>query len=217
MNKLNSLLKNKVLLLKAVIVIVYIVGLIGFLTPSLKPLFIQLIPVNLLFAIGILFYNHKAWTKDFWVVASFVFLLGMIVEIVGVQTGLIFGDYEYGSVLGLQILGVPLLIGVNWLFLVYCIGTYFQNKNINFFIKILASVLLLIFYDFFLETVAINTGMWIWTTPHPPLQNFIGWGITSGIMFYLWYSKRFNFENKYAAILYIVQLIFFVILNLKSI
>ncbi len=40
----------------------------------------------------------------------------MLSEIIGVNSALLFGDYSYGSVLGLKIGGVPVLIGVTWAF-----------------------------------------------------------------------------------------------------
>ena len=35
-----------------------------------------------------------------------IFFVGMIAEILGVQYGLIFGNYQYGNNLGLKLLGV---------------------------------------------------------------------------------------------------------------
>ena len=48
-----------------------------------------------------------------------VFAIGMGVEIVGVKTGVLFGEYFYGNNLGLKILGVPILIGINWAVLTF--------------------------------------------------------------------------------------------------
>ena len=48
-----------------------------------------------------------------------IFLLGFVVEVVGVQTGLIFGSYSYGATLGVKLFDTPLLIGLNWIFVSY--------------------------------------------------------------------------------------------------
>jgi putative membrane protein len=205
---------TQVLILRAVIVIVYIVGVIGFSISETRPYFIQMIPLNLLFAIGILLYGHQLWNNIFAYVAIMVFALGMLVEIIGVQTGLIFGQYEYGSVLGPKILGVPIFIGINWFFLVYCIGSWVQHFNIHFILKIIISVVFLVLYDLLLEQMAISTGMWSWVAVQPPLQNFIGWGLTSAIMFYVWFDRKFTFKNNFSTILYFSQLIFFLLLNI---
>ena len=42
----------------------------------------------------------------------------MLTEAIGVNTGLLFGTYEYGANLGFKIFGVPLIIGVNWTVLI---------------------------------------------------------------------------------------------------
>jgi putative membrane protein len=39
-------------------------------------------------------------------------------EVVGVKTGLIFGEYKYGSTLGIKLFEVPLIIGFNWVFVI---------------------------------------------------------------------------------------------------
>ena len=41
----------------------------------------------------------------------------MITESLGVNYGLIFGNYEYGNNLGFKFFGVPFLIGINWIIL----------------------------------------------------------------------------------------------------
>ena len=45
---------------------------------------------------------------------SIAFLWGLLAEIIGVQTGILFGSYAYGETLGLKIFGAPLVIGLNW-------------------------------------------------------------------------------------------------------
>ena len=80
-------------------------------------------------AIGILFWNREWFTnmtpftlllyfiilynKDFGNHKKVFFLLltftwGIFSEIIGVNTGLIFGSYEYGKTLGFQVLNVPM-------------------------------------------------------------------------------------------------------------
>ena len=38
----------------------------------------------------------------------------MLAEILVVSYGIIFGNYKYGEILGYKVLGVPLIIGINW-------------------------------------------------------------------------------------------------------
>ena len=61
----------------------------------------------------------------------FAFSIGFLVEVIGVNYGIIFGNYTYGKVLGFKVLNVPLMIGVNWFFLsIACggISDIFFNK-----------------------------------------------------------------------------------------
>ena len=47
----------------------------------------------------------------------FAFVIGLVTEIIGVNTGLLFGTYSYSSILGPKLFNVPLIIGLNWVML----------------------------------------------------------------------------------------------------
>ena len=64
----------------------------------------------------------------------------MISEILGVKFGVIFGDYEYGSALGLKIFDVPLLIGANWAILTVSCSALSETLFDSVFIKIITGV-----------------------------------------------------------------------------
>ncbi|HYG49573.1 MAG TPA: carotenoid biosynthesis protein, partial [Flavobacteriales bacterium] len=40
--------------------------------------------------------------------------IGLAVEIIGVKTQLVFGHYQYTSILGTPVMNVPVVIGLNW-------------------------------------------------------------------------------------------------------
>ena len=65
------------------------------------------------------------------------FLTGMITEILGVQLGWIFGDYQYGEALGYKLFGVPLLIGVNWTLLTLITGAIAQQFYENIIMRVI--------------------------------------------------------------------------------
>ncbi|MBL6866293.1 MAG: carotenoid biosynthesis protein, partial [Flavobacteriales bacterium] len=53
------------------------------------------------------------WNDRHW--AWFVAIGGgLAVEIVGVQTGMLFGTYSYGDILGPKLAGVPIILGALW-------------------------------------------------------------------------------------------------------
>nr|MDA3822074.1 carotenoid biosynthesis protein [Bacteroidales bacterium] len=146
--------------------------------------------------------------------ALFIFCAGILIEIIGVKTGVIFGSYAYGPTLGIKILHTPIVIGVNWLMLVY--GSLYitsQFIDVRYFRIVIASVLMVI-YDFALEPVAIALEMWDWAGP-VPLQNYIAWFIISFLL--IWFADKtglVNKRNKIAAPLFYIQLGFFIVLNI---
>ena len=109
-----------------------------------------------------------------WVILAFI--LGMLVEILGVNYGLIFGSYSYGENLGVKIFGVPVLIGANWVMLSFitgAIGDALWKNN-----KILAAIsgaVLMVLIDLVIEPVAPIFDYWTFTEYVAPLSNYIGW------------------------------------------
>ena len=91
-------------------------GLVGLLYID-KNLFASLTPLNLFISSTLLFVNQKSLMRKEVIIVFLIFSIGMIAEILGVNYGLIFGKYDYGDNLGLKLLGVPLLIGLNWVVL----------------------------------------------------------------------------------------------------
>ena len=52
-----------------------------------------------------------------------IFWTGILVEFLGVNYGLLFGEYSYGKNLGPKLFGVPFLIGMNWVILTTISGS----------------------------------------------------------------------------------------------
>ena len=105
-----------------VLVVFHLVGIIGINSAS-KDLFLQLTSLNLLLSCALVFINHTHYNKSFIWFCITLFLLGYVTEVIGVKSGIIFGEYIYGNTLGIKLLDVPLIIGINWLMLVYSVGT----------------------------------------------------------------------------------------------
>ena len=74
-----------------------------------------------------------------YIVFAVIFLVGLGIEIIGVSTKAIFGNYSYGNALGVKVFDTPLLIGMNWLFLIYTTRLVFQNFKMNEIFKILGA------------------------------------------------------------------------------
>ncbi|HRZ22364.1 MAG TPA: carotenoid biosynthesis protein, partial [Bacteroidales bacterium] len=103
----------------AVLILFFAVGVAGLAIPATHSLFVRLTPLSLLLSLTVLLLFHPAWSTRLAIYFLIIFTAGLLVEAIGVNTGVIFGEYAYGSVLGLTIWGTPLMIGVNWLMLIY--------------------------------------------------------------------------------------------------
>ncbi len=204
--------KDKRLFVSAIILmVVHLAGIIG-IHSSYKELFLSCTPVTLMLCLILLLWNHKDFGKPFLLFSLLTFLSGFFIEVAGVKTKMIFGDYAYGDTLGIKLLDVPLIIGVNWLLLVYCIGVISNKLPASTMVKSLFGAALLTATDLFIEVVAVKYDFWEFACSIPPPQNFMAWFVISFVLLLLFYSLNFNKENKLASILFAVQLIFFMIL-----
>jgi len=195
-----------------ILVTVYVVGIAGLLSPY-KESFLRFTPINLLLTAAIMLWFHGGWSRRFSAFAAIVIFLGYLVEVIGVKTGLIFGDYVYGTHLGGKVWDVPPVIGVNWLLLVYAIGCVvgrFQVKTP--LVKAVISACFITVLDFIIEPVAIKLDFWHWTAGTVPVQNYAGWLLVSFIFFYSFFRLRLQDLNPMAPIVALLQVVFFGIL-----
>jgi putative membrane protein len=191
------------------LIAMHIAGLIGLLHPVSRAIFEQLIAFNLLVTSGIVFFFHKEFNTSFFLFCTITLLAGYFVEVVGVQSGVIFGQYTYGAALGYKLLNVPLLIGLNWLVLIYCTNVIAHKLNSGKWVKALAGACLMVLLDFVIEPMAIRHGLWEWQHNQIPVRNYIGWFITSLLLSGLFHILNFNKNNHIAPVMYIVQFLFF--------
>lgn len=138
---------------------------------------------------------------------------GYLIEAAGVNTGKIFGSYTYGKTLGLSILNTPLIIGINWLFLVYASSSLFEKYPIHHIYKILLASLVMLAYDIILEPVAPKLDMWHWKNSVVPLQNYIAWFVIAVVFHSMMKWYKINTKNPVAPWVFLCQFLFFLALN----
>lgn len=194
----------------AVLVIFHAVGFWG-LQFSGRPMYFQeLTPLNLILTNILLFSLHRHWNTQFVIFAVVVTIAGFLAEVVGVHTGLLFGNYRYGAALGAKLWDVPLLIGLNWLLLIYSTGTITNRLNQPIVVKALAGAGLMLLYDFFMEPVAMQYDFWYWKNNQIPFSNYLGWlGLAFVLQLYFHKTTLYK-QNPLAPFVYLVQLLFFV-------
>jgi putative membrane protein len=197
--------------------IIYAVGITGILLP-LHPQFILLTPLNLLLSLVFMLWFHPAWSAKTWFFLAVSFTLGFAAEVFGVNTGLLFGTYTYGDVLGWKTWNTPLIIGVNWILLSYSAGT-----TINIFLpkwhwigKGIAAALLMVGLDLFIEPAAMRLGFWSWPGNTVPLQNYLGWFAVALPILLIFAYTQGGIRNKVGVALFVLQWLFFLIIDISS-
>ncbi|GAB3910961.1 hypothetical protein GCM10028803_51330 [Larkinella knui] len=196
------------------LILAHIAGAIGLLVPSLAPLFRSLVPYNLLGSLLLLLAFHPDWKPSFLFYCLLASLLGFLIEVLGVHTGFVFGNYQYGKTLGWALWDVPVVIGINWLMLTYCCGVIFDQFAIPVYLKTMLAASLLVFLDVLIEPVAIHFDFWNWFGAEIPIRNYLGWWIVSLVLLAIWYGLPFRKQNRLALPLLILQFLFFAVINM---
>lgn len=197
-----------------IIILFHLIGMVGLSINSTKPLFLQLVPYHLLLMLAVIIISHQRIDGKLPLLIIILFVLGYSVEWLGVNKHLLFGDYQYGKTLGLQLFGVPLMIGVNWFLLTYSTGIAMQHSSLKSMVfRILCGGLMLVLLDTLIEPVALRFDYWYWINDVIPLKNYICWFFVSAFMLLIFELFHFNKQSFVAPVLLITQFIFFAVLH----
>ncbi|GAB3247411.1 hypothetical protein GCM10027347_03000 [Larkinella harenae] len=197
-----------------VLILAYIAGVIGLQVPAVAPLFRSLVPFNLLASLALLLLFHTDWKPSFLFYCLLAAVFGFLIEVLGVHTGFVFGNYAYGPTLGWALWQVPLVIGVNWLMLTYCCGVICDQFPVPVYLKTISAASLMVLLDLLIEPVAIRLDFWSWLEPAIPIRNYLGWWVVSLIILAIWYGLPFRKQNRLALPLLLLQFLFFIASNL---
>jgi len=204
-------LRKKEKKIRVYLIIFFIVGIAGFSLPITSNFFTHLTPFALLLCVIALVIFHETENhKKSLLIFILIYIAGFLVEVAGVTSGFIFGNYNYGRGLGIKLFDTPLIIGINWIFLVYCTGIIVSSFPVNNTLKILSASLLMVFYDLVLEQIAPALDMWEFEGGYAPVQNYISWLLISLIFHLSVRSSGIKSENRMAGFVFILQLAFFV-------
>ncbi len=193
--------------------IIYLVGLIGLSIPLTQSIFIGLTPITLLLTFLLLVIYHRSENlKRDLIIFIIIFLSGFLIEVIGVKTGDIFGNYRYGNALGLKFLETPLIIGLNWLMLCYVTTSIISRFRLNKVPVVILASLMMFIYDIILEQVAPQLDFWYWENGVVPVQNFVSWFFISVILNSLIQYFSVSTTNKLSISVYLIQSSFFVMI-----
>ncbi len=213
---INQLLSRPLALSCQITLLFFVIGGIGI---QFNAEFAQLTPFHLLLNFGLFIYSYEQRNNFFYVQVLLLFAAGFVIELMGVQSGLLFGKYEYLENLGPKLANTPLLIGANWVLvsfssisLVEWIAQKLKLKIHQLTAAILGG-LLMVLTDLFIEPIAPMLGFWKWDQGVIPIQNYTAWFFFGFVFCYWIVQQQLHNKSRYAAFLYVLQLLFFVSLN----
>ena len=128
----------------------------------------------------------------------FIFLLGLTVEIIGVNFSIFFGEYKYGNNLGIKIFDVPIVIGFNWVLLIVLTGNFadriFPKSILR---KVLFGSTIMILLDLLIEISAPKLDYWEFANHPVPFSNYLWWFIFSVLFHFIYESNIKKAEELY--------------------
>ena len=174
--------------------LINISGFFGILSDQ-NEFFLSTTPYVLSLTLLLLILNHDLSDKKSKIGLILIFLFGLIVEILGVNYGLFFGEYNYGANLGPKIYEVPYVIGFNWVLLIIATGSIsdklIKGKEIY---KILFASFLMVLIDLLIEKSAPKLDFWEFVISPVPFSNYLWWFIFS-IGFNIYFSKQSKLKS----------------------
>jgi len=189
--------------------LINISGFFGILSDQ-NEFFLSTTPYVLSLTLLLLILNHDLSDKKSKTGLILIFLFGLIVEILGVNYGLFFGEYSYGANLGPKIYEVPYVIGFNWVLLIIATGSIsdklIKGKEIY---KILFASFLMVLVDLLIEKSAPKLDFWEFVISPVPFSNYLWWFIFSICFQYIFFRTVKTKEYSLSSNILVIQFLFF--------
>ena len=189
------------------LILIYVSGAIGFLfNPGF---FAPFTPLTLAFTCFVFLIHQPLNNLNYTLSFIGLAVIGFVAEVIGVKTGVVFGNYYYGNALGYKVLAVPLVISLNWGLLInigVLVATYLSKKPL--LIATLAAFIIT-GVDLVIEQVASQMDYWHFSNGIAGIQNYIGWFIISFFTSWLLQKHLVKGDKKIALVFLLLQLFFF--------
>jgi putative membrane protein len=132
------------------------------------------------------------WRGALWTLGFLVVTVGggLAVEVLGLRTGLPFGDYAYSGSLTRTVLGVPWVVPLAWAMVAYPVLVAARRLARSAVVVALVGGWALASWDLFLDPMMTGEGYWSFTdtshalphVPGVPAVNYLGWLVTGVVM-----------------------------------
>ena len=200
---------------KLFLIATFALGLLGHTLEMTRALMLTLTPLVLTLTSAVVCYSFlRAGNRTSLVWCITAFTITYFAEIIGVTTGFLFGSYHYGDILGLSVLGVPLIIGINWMLVTLGAIALAQQVTQNVLLMPLIAGLLAVAFDYILEPVAITLGYWQWSGGIPPLKNYCTWFVLVFLSALLYGELKLRITTTLPRFYLVVQTVFFLSLQI---
>jgi len=206
--------RYKQAILIGLLIIFYTVGIIGLSLESYRDEFLSLSFFNLALSFVLLLIGRHIHSMRFYAFILFAFVVGVGVELIGIHTGYLFGDYTYGESLGIKFYDVPVIIGINWGMLAIISASIAKHFQMNRYLQAIVAALFMLLLDVLIEPAAMVSDYWTWEGDVIPLFNFVCWFGVALLLQFVYFGLNLAEKNKVAVALYCIQFVFFVILNI---
>ncbi len=156
-----------------------------------------------LLTISILGYAVQRHGARAWLAFLVAFVFGVLIEAVGVRTGVPFGAYDYMDG-GLQVLGVPLLVPLGW-WAFTLVSIVIAPVRLRWLLAPLA----LVAWDVGLDPLMVQQGVWTFSNGAyfgVPLSNFLGWFLSGLVLMTLLQAILPNLRDDVSPTLRLVYL-----------
>lgn len=183
-------------------------GIIGILS-SKSEWFLGLTPLNLMLYFIIILWNLKKIDIRFLYAFSIPFIIGFLVEFLGVNYSLFFGTYEYGENLGAKTGGVPIMICINWGVLTVITSDISKIISKNTVIRFVLGGFMMMILDVVIEVSAPRFDFWEFENGVVPLKNYIAWFVIASIAHFFYNLFKIESDKKISIQILIAITIFF--------
>ncbi|UKN03613.1 carotenoid biosynthesis protein [Paracrocinitomix mangrovi] len=167
--------------------------------------------VNILLSAILVFVSEKDLKKAF-IPFIIIFISGFVIELIGVQTGYLFGDYVYHSSMGPQLFGTPLIIGATWYAVVAGASSLAVLVKGSMLARSVLAGMLSTLMDVLIEQVAVKYGFWQWDQGQIPFFNYVCWFAFATAFSYLYLNVSAS-GNKIGRYLFFIWIVFFTTLT----